>query len=408
MAPTMPLTRRRALRESSGYHRCAGPQGCGPTLVLRFIGANGLFGVAMKWIRQWWQQPDQYQWLSQYLRTRGLQRFARSAIAIIVGLFGVVPIMMLWSPSGPHGPVGTAVAVGITVLCAAMAALWLTHWPSEYQSQLFTLGCNVGVTAGCLVAGDPLAGLLACTTFAPVAGYVALFHSSRLLMLTLANAAFTTIASAARVAVAGDTALAVGHLLATAIVVLAVPFAGQVLLHLLTLDAMMSHTDPLTGLQNRRGFYRSLLAMIPAAADGSAPLVVFMVDLDGFKKINDHQGHAIGDQILIAIADNLRRASRINSVVARIGGEEFLIAETTDAITAPQTAENILAAVASTPGRVTASVGVATMTLAGVDEQAAQPLIDHLVETADAAMYEAKRAGGNQICFKNAPAHPVR
>jgi diguanylate cyclase (GGDEF)-like protein len=243
-----------------------------------------------------------------------------------------------------------------------MAALWLTHWPSQHQSELFTLGCNAGVTAGCLVAGDPLAGLLACTTFAPVAGYVALFHSSRLLLLTLANATFTTIASAVRVAVAGDTALAVGHLLATTIVVLAVPFAGQVLLRLLTVDAMMSHTDPLTGLQNRRGFYQSILAMVPATANGSALLTIFMVDLDGFKKINDQQGHATGDQILIAIANNLRRASRINSVVARIGGEEFLIADTADASTAPQTAEGILAAVVSTPWRVTASVGVASVT----------------------------------------------
>jgi diguanylate cyclase (GGDEF)-like protein len=365
-----------------------------------------LFGVAIKWIRQWWQQADHYQWLSEYLSASGLRRFTRVVIAIVVSTFGVVPIMMLWSPSGPHGPVGTTVAIGITVLCAAMAMLWLTHWPSQHQSELFTVSCNAGVTAGCLVAGDPLAGLLACTTFAPLAGYVALFHSSRLLTVTLADAALTTIASAARVASAGDAALAVGHLLATAIVVLAVPFAGQVLMRLLTLDAMMSHTDPLTGLQNRRGFYRSILALIPAAADGSV-LTVFMVDLDAFKKINDAQGHATGDQILIAIADNLRRASRINSVVARVGGEEFLIAEATAAATAPQTAENILVAVESTPWQVTASVGVATMPLARLDEQP-QRLVDQLVGTADAAMYEAKRAGGNRICFKNAPAPPVR
>jgi diguanylate cyclase (GGDEF)-like protein len=297
--------------------------------------------------------------------------------------------------------VGHAVAIGITVLCSAMALLWLTRWPSQRQSELFTVGCNIGVTAGCLIAGNPLAGLLACTTFAPVAGYVALFHSSRLLMLTLANAALTTIASAARVAMAGDVALAVGHLLATAIVVLAVPFAGQVLVRLLTLDAMMSHTDPLTGLQNRRGFYRSVLTLVPATGNPPAPLTVFMVDLDGFKKINDDHGHPTGDQILIAIADNLRRVSPINSVVARVGGEEFLIAEATDAGAAPQAAEQILAAVASTPWRVTASVGGASTTLVSPNGQA-QQLIDQLVETADAAMYEAKRAGGNQVCCKHA------
>ncbi|SPM34740.1 diguanylate cyclase domain-containing protein [Mycobacterium rhizamassiliense] len=355
----------------------------------------------MKWIRQWWLQPDQYRWLSEYLSTSGLQPFARAIISIVTGVFGVVPIMMLWSPSGPHGTVGHAVAIGITVLCAGMALLWATHWPSQRQSELFTVGCNAGVTAGVLVAGDPLTGLLACTTFAPVAGYVALFHSSRLLLLTLANATLTTVASAGRVAMGGDVPLAVGHLLATAIVVLAVPFAGQVLMRLLTLDAMMSHTDPLTGLQNRRGFYRSILTLVPEPGNSPAPLTVSMVDLDGFKKVNDDHGHPTGDQILMAIADNLRRASPINSVVARVGGEEFLIADATDADSVPQAAEQILTAVSSTPWRVTASVGAATTTLVSPNGQA-QELIDQLVERADAAMYEAKRAGGNQVCCKPA------
>ena len=60
-------------------------------------------------------------------------------------------------------------------------------------------------------------------------------------------------------------------------------------MRLLTLDAMMSHTDPLTGLQNRRGFYRSVLTLVPANGNPPAPLTVFMVDLDGFKKINDDE-----------------------------------------------------------------------------------------------------------------------
>lgn len=363
----------------------------------------------MNLIRPWWQQPDQYRWLSGYLAARGLQRLTRLIIATIVGLFGVVPIVMLWSPSGPHGRMGTTVAIAISIACAALAMLWLTRWPSRYQSALFTVVCNVCVTAGCLIAGNPLVGLLACATFAPLAGYVALFDSSRLLVLTLSNAGLTTIASALRVALTGDPALAFGHLLAIAIAVLAVPFAGQMLLQLLTLDAVMSHIDPLTGLHNRRGFYRSTLTMVPAVAKVTVPLTIHMVDLDGFKRFNDHQGHTIGDQILIAVADNLRRASRINSVVARIGGEEFLIAELTDPTAARQTAENILAAVSSTPWPVTASVGVATMTTpVSADEQATQRAIEHLVDVADLAMYEAKRAGGNQICYKDGLTRPVR
>jgi diguanylate cyclase (GGDEF)-like protein len=357
----------------------------------------------VKRIRESWRQPDQYEWLSSYLAARGLQRFARLTVATIAGLFAVVPMVMLCSPSGPQGLVGTVGAVTITVLCTVMAALWLLRWPSRIQSELFTLGANFCVTIGCLVAGTPVTGLLACTTFAPVAGYVALFHSTRLLMLTLTNAALTTIASAVRVGLAGDPALAFGHLLGVAIAVLAVPFAGQVLLRLLTLDAMMSHTDPLTGLHNRRGFYRSALAAIPASPDDAVPFSVVMVDLDGFKKFNDAHGHGAGDEVLIAVADNLRRASRVNSVVARVGGEEFLIAETADAATARESAEDLLAAVGATPGSVTASFGVATMSGISGDEHSARPLIERLVNAADAAMYEAKRAGGNQIRYTSTP-----
>ncbi|CPR13414.1 diguanylate cyclase domain-containing protein [Mycobacterium bohemicum DSM 44277] len=359
----------------------------------------------MTWIRPFGGQPDQYQWLSGYLAERGLQRFAQLAIATFASLFGVVPIVMLWSPSGPKGTTGTAAAVAITLLCAAMAALWLSHWPTRHESELFALGCNVGVTIGCIVAGSPITGLLACTTFAPIGGYVALFHSSRLLTLTLANAALTTVFSAVRVALAGDPALAFGHFLGVAIAVLAVPFAGQVLLHLLTLDAMVSHTDPLTGLHNRRGFYRSVQALLPAKGpDEAGSFAVVMVDLDGFKRLNDHHGHAVGDEILTAVADNLRRASNVNSVVARLGGEEFLIAEVGDAAAARDTADRMLAAVAATPWAVTASVGVATTPLANADPQPA--LIKQMIAAADAAMYEAKHAGGNQVRCRGAQLTP--
>ncbi len=110
---------------------------------------------------------------------------------------------MLFSPSGPHGRVGTIAAITITVVCIAMAALWLTRWPTHNQSELFVLGCNLIVTIACVVAGTPVTGLLACTTFAPAAGYVALFHSSRLLLLTLLNATFPLVLSAVRVGLAG-------------------------------------------------------------------------------------------------------------------------------------------------------------------------------------------------------------
>jgi diguanylate cyclase (GGDEF)-like protein len=352
-------------------------------------------------IQQWWRQPDQYNWLSEYLASRQLQRFTRFMIASIVAIFGLVPIVMLFSPSGPQGDLHRAAALMISALCIGGATIWLADWPTHRQSTLFALGGNACVTIACLIAGSPITGLLACTTFAPLAGYVALFHSSRLLAATLANAALATAFAAVRVADDGDIALALGHVVGVAIAVLAVPFAGQVLLHLLTLDALMSHTDPLTGLRNRRGYYQSAVQLVAAADRSQAQwLAVTMIDLDGFKLINDRHGHGYGDAVLIAVADNLRRASAMNSVVARLGGEEFLIAELTDPGDAATSAERLREAVAATPGGVTASVGMAALELTDVDGHPLARTIAQLVETADAAMYEAKRAGGNQVRYR--------
>ena len=348
-------------------------------------------------LRQWWAYPDQYNWFSEYLASRQLQGFARVMASSTVAFFGVVPIVMLWSPSGPHGRVGTTAAIAISVLCALGALLWLARWPSQTQSALFALGANICVTTSCLIAGSPVTGLLACTTFAPLAGYVALFHSSRLLAATLLNAGLTTVVSAVRIAAAGDIALAAGHFVGVAVAVLAVPFAAQVLLHLMTVDALMSHTDPLTGLRNRRGYYRSTVQLIDTAGgSASSCLTVTLVDLDGFKQINDRHGHGFGDAVLIAVADNLRRSSAMNSVVARVGGEEFLIAELAEPGDAAARAERLRQAVASAPGGVTASLGMASVALADIDRGAQQRVIEHLVDEADTAMYEAKRAGGNQ------------
>jgi diguanylate cyclase (GGDEF)-like protein len=353
------------------------------------------------WIRRWWQQPDQYDWMSGYLASRHLQRLSRFLIASVVIILGVIPLVMLFSPSGPQGEIHRTTAIVMSVLSFGGASSWLLGWPSRRQSALFAVGANVGVTIAVLIAGTPATALLACATFAPIAGYVGLYHSSRLLAATLVNALVTTILAGLRIAASGDTAMAVGHVLGVVIAVLAVPFGSQVLLHLLTLDARMSNTDPLTGLRNRRGYDQSVLQLI-AAADRTQSqwLAVMLVDLDGFKQINDSHGHSFGDTVLIAVADNLRRCSAMSSVVARLGGEEFLVAELTESDAPVTLAERLREAIAAMPYGVTASVGVAAMPVDDIEWTAVAATIRQLGDAADAAMYEAKRAGGDQVRYR--------
>jgi diguanylate cyclase (GGDEF)-like protein len=357
----------------------------------------------MHWIGVWWRQPDHYDWLSDYLGTRGLKPFVRYLLVAILANLAAATLLMLTSPSGPQTPPQRAIAVGVIVSLPAMALVWLLSWPTRVQSQLFSMAGALGIAAICVIESDPRSGMLGCAAFGGLAGYVAFFHSARHLVFTLVTALATAAVCAVRIALAGDASMAAAKLMVLSGGILAVPFCGQILVHWLSVDALKSSTDPLTGLRNRRGFYRSASKLL-AANNRAQCLSVLMVDLDNFKRINDTYGHATGDRMLVAVADNLRRIGGDGTVIARVGGEEFLVAETIGTQKALETAEALRLAIAATPWGVTASLGVSGIRLSSANENLDRQTIERLVETADAAMYEAKRAGGNQVRHVDVPA----
>ncbi len=156
-----------------------------------------------------------------------------------------------------------------------------------------------------------------------------------------------------------------------------------------------AHTDALTGVPNRR-------ALDTVLGDDSRQLAVIMVDLDHFKAVNDTHGHSAGDDLLRAAADRLRHSFRPDDLICRFGGEEFVVVLTdTDESPAIDLAERARAALSDEPfvigsarvsHRATASFGVA----AGTGGWS-------LIERADAALYEAKRAGRNRVAHSNSP-----
>jgi diguanylate cyclase (GGDEF)-like protein len=370
---------------------------------LSVVSRRGKGASKMRWIGVWWRQPDHYDWLSDYLAARGLKPFVRYILVAILATLVAATLLMLTSPSGPHTVPQRAVAVGVIVSLSAVALVWLLSWPTRVQSEIFSIAGALGIATICVIESDPRSGLLGCAAFGGLAGYVAFFHSARHLVFTVITALGTAVVCAARIAVAGDASMAAANLLVLSAGILAVPFCGQILVHWLSIDALKSSTDPLTGLRNRRGFYRSASRLL-AANERALCLSVVMVDLDHFKRINDTYGHATGDRILVAVADNLRRIGGDGTVVARVGGEEFLVAETIGTREALTIAETLRLAIAATPWGVTASLGVSGIRLSSGNENLDRQTIERLVETADAAMYEAKRAGGNQVRHVDVPA----
>lgn len=352
----------------------------------------------MDWIRPWWQQKDHYHWLSTYLAAHDLQRFTRHMMGTVVLALAAVPMLILFSTTRPEGVAFHVLAFAVTAACLGMALMWFTRWPTRRQSFVFAMVSNVCIAVICVAQSYPGSGIQSCAVFAALAGYVAFFHSSRLLAVTLGITAVTAVACTLRHGFLSDPALATSKLVVLCVTVLAVPFSAQVLVRILGVDAVNSHLDPLTQLPNRRGFHRSVNALL-AVSYRQAPVqfAVVMVDLDDFKRVNDTSGHAAGDRILVAVGDILRQARRADSVIARIGGEEFVVAAVGNEQQAIGLAERVRRDIARLSDGVTASVGVASAPVGRLNEAAMRPFAEGVLEVADQAMYRAKRAGGNRV-----------
>ncbi len=158
-----------------------------------------------------------------------------------------------------------------------------------------------------------------------------------------------------------------------------------------TMDALsrQASQDPLTGLTNRRRILEDLQAAIATAGRPQAALV--LLDLDGFKSVNDHHGHAEGDALLCAVARRLVASARDGDVVCRLGGDEFavLVREITDEAHALAVGRRLVAAVtAETDNVCHPSVGASAGVRLITGDSTSSLLVD-----ADAALYTAKRSG---------------
>jgi diguanylate cyclase (GGDEF)-like protein len=160
----------------------------------------------------------------------------------------------------------------------------------------------------------------------------------------------------------------------------------------------LARIDPLTGVKNRLALNEAANQLLAQAGRSGSELGVLMIDADHFKSVNDRFGHGGGDKVLLALVDSIRVTLRGGNVIGRIGGEEFVVL-------APDTAldqalvlgERIRSRVEATPllvdghlVRLTVSIGATT---ARPDERD----VPALLKRADAALYQAKRAGRNRV-----------
>jgi diguanylate cyclase (GGDEF)-like protein len=169
----------------------------------------------------------------------------------------------------------------------------------------------------------------------------------------------------------------------------------------------LAQLDPLTGLNNRRAFYDKTGSLWAHAVRHGHATSVMLLDIDLFKQINDAHGHAFGDEVLTVVADALRRFVRHEDVLARWGGEEFIVfLPETSPEAAGALAERLRVAIAGLRIPHATDVVGATASFGVAQKGEQHATLDALIASADACLYQSKQQGRNRVTV-GLVAHPM-
>ncbi|WP_422746959.1 diguanylate cyclase [Mycobacterium sp. WMMD1722] len=350
------------------------------------------------WLRAWWTQPDQFDGITDFLRQRDLLRSAQIIMAVVASSAGSIPLTILASERQASA---LALTLGVTgvLFTAGMVLFWLTRWPSRAQSRAAVVAGAICVALWSVSQASAPIAALGCTAMAVTGGYIAVFHSGKVMILNAALTIGITAVTTANIARGSGGAAAIAAFGLIFLLNVSAPLTIRALSRALVIYAQRSEEDPLTGLLNRRGFVDAVTRQVMVPAQAHTHLTVLMLDLDDFKRINDTYGHAVGDRTLLDVAGVLKLRCPPAAVICRAGGEEFLVALTMTAAEREATAlaRDLCEGIRELPYRVTVSIGTAHHALSDLTGPDSKRRIDRLTEIADEAMYSAKQCGGNQV-----------
>lgn len=328
------------------------------------------------------------------MRSRGLLPTLRNLIVGIGAVMGTLSAINVFAPPGlDTGLIRLGWAV-VSLGSLAWAARWaLRPWPSARASAGLIAYVDVIMTLSTLLFGDPNLAMSGIPILLCAGGYVVFFHGPRLHLAHIVWCTVVVIGIAVWLASnspENGLQLAVSRAVIALLVTVCILPALQFGFWLLQDSSIQSLIDPLTELTNRRGLDNAVRRLNECAVAGTG-LCALLIDVDGFKGVNDNYGHAAGDEVLIRTARRIRASVSAHAVVARWGGEEFLVVDRIPAGQALGVAERVRLAVAMPAEQaVTVSIGVATST-------PPQAELEAVIRAADLAMYDAKALGGDRV-----------
>lgn len=359
--------------------------------------------VTVGMLGDWWNAPADYQGQVEYFAKRSLTGLIRLLIGLGVGIVGFVTFVAQFSAASPGG---MAVRVVSGVFAASMVLWnwwwWLRPWPTHRVSQFFIINVDIGVTVVTLLNQRVLSGMFGLSTLIVISFYIIFFDSVKILVLHSIWVALSITALAVQITImgGGDVVMAVAKVLSGGALAIA-PIAAHFGIWALRNDANEATTDPLTGLLNRRGLNLHIGDLLQRDYRSTADLVVVVIDLDRFKDVNDRFGHTAGDKVLVRCARRLESAATPVALVARTGGEEFVVVDVLESADCVTFADRIRIVLSGDDDQVpvTASVGVTDVSVTGFtgSDRDRVDLLGALIARADDAMYVAKRLGGDAV-----------
>ncbi|GAB2837625.1 hypothetical protein GCM10027277_00540 [Pseudoduganella ginsengisoli] len=357
------------------------------------------------------------------LRQRSYLYYSLYLLCLVVGNIAYTGHGYAWLwPNAPHfqryvilGMMGLLSAVGLLFACSFLSVA--DHAPRLLRAVRWYIGAGLLLLASLIAFDEHLAtaqsAFVYMTTFAVimvalgtlgvvrwrapaarhfvVAAWCGMLGASLTVLAVWGFLPYTTLSY---------HGLEAGVLLEAVLLARAVAYRMRVQQDATLLAERLAGTDPLTSLPNRRAFIERSAVILKLADRKQRAASVIMLDLDHFKRINDELGHDAGDRVLVAASALLQQMCRASDILARWGGEEFIILmPDTTASQAGVFAERLRVAIqeASAAWRpdgqpVTASFGIA-------ERREGMPF-NALVKAADVQLYAAKQGGRNRVCFQ--------
>lgn len=345
--------------------------------------------------------PDQYYTFTARLAAAGHQRASMRMIALCILSLGVPAAVAAAFPRSTTLPGGRAVLALVAVACVGLATPWFQHrWPTRTESAVVVVAGSVALAAGSVIPADPMAGLLVAVAFAFVLGYTALFHSVRLMTFTVIAAGATTLWLAARITVRDDLATAVSVVTPTVLLCSVVSYGCRTIAEVSGSARSPAEIDPVTGLLTRDSFYEKVATLLGARHRGDDRyLVVIAAAIDGLSAIAGIHGARGMTRAQVDAGLAISDTARSGAIIAHPGDAVFLVADTFTTADPTPLAERILGSIAATPTGMTASAGVVSTPLRPLTERPPYDVIDEVIALAEAAMAQARAAGGNQARY---------